>query len=157
MKKVLMILISMSLFIGCSRDKSRLGEAFINQLLNCSTYTDEELGEDQLPKIFKNYFSKEGYEGLKESQMGLIYAEFFETFEAKETQDLSVKEIIKIEQKNSTKIKYGVRYIVLGANKTTKMKDEVLMIIDEQDKIAQMYILNTSDVIKKLFLDTKIM
>lgn len=158
MKKIIIMTIMMLFLTGCSSDKAEAKtKQFITKITDCSTYGTEDKNKDNLPDVFEQYFSEEGYETLINSQMGFIYREFFRIADAKKIKQMNIKKMDKIKEKKGTRYKYSAQYTVVCKNKKIKMKDELMITLDKDNKISEIIILNTSDVIQKTFLNVKIM
>jgi len=162
MKKILISLfmgLLITLFLaGCTKDRQgKIAEEFITKMINCSTYNTTEKNEERLPIIFESYFSEEDYKQFVTSQMCYIYPELFRITQAKNIKGINIRQVHKIKQKDSIKLKYKIEYTLESENKKTKMKDEITLEISKKGKITEVLILNTSDVIHKLFLDIKVL
>ena len=158
MKKVLVVLFITIFLTGCGKGiGGRVSEEFITKMIDYSTYNTQEKNEENLPIVLEQYFSPEGYKIFVDKQMGFIYPALFSISEVKLTEEIKISQVNKIKAADGTQLKYEIQYILVCKSGKIKMKDEIAIKIDKKNKITEVIILNTSDVIHKLFFDRRIL
>lgn len=150
--KVFMLIMMISLFVtGCGRSEyMKKAEIFIKDQVNCETYklTDEET----VKQIFEKSLTPEAYQAYKDNYFLYMYPDFFNSVKA---QSVTIKRINCTKKIDNTYI-FSVKYTVNTANKKLDMTDNISINMNENQQIIEVMILNTSDLIKKLYLDVKI-
>ncbi|MDF2612364.1 MAG: hypothetical protein K0S71_150 [Clostridia bacterium] len=156
--KLLIGVMGILLLAGCTKDtQEEKIEELITKMISCNTYQNAEKNKDQIPSEFEQYFSEDGYKQFITSQMSYIYPEFHRMSKAKDTTAIKIKQVSKIKLKDRTKFKYNLEYIVLVKNEKVKMKDQITIQVSRKNQVIEILILNTSDVMHKLFLDVRVM
>ncbi len=145
-----------ALLAGCGKGQKQV-EEFLVTLVTRSIYKEAETNKDKLPIELESYFTEEGYKDFVKLQMGYVYPEFFRLSKADATKNVQIKEVKKVKLGNETRLKYKVEYTVVYGKKQVKMKDQVTIKINKDYKITEFVILNTSDVMEKMFLGVKVL
>ena len=149
-----LILGSLVILEGCQKDaQQEMIETFVRTQVNCNTYEEAGYKPEALKNIFLEFFTEESYETYLKNLFGYLYPEFFKAFDVKKC-DIHQ---IKILEKRETDQKAMV-YIVKVEYMADKMKmnDYFQMKVGKENKINEITILNTSDIIKKMILDIKV-
>lgn len=163
---LVMTLLSMVMFMsGCQKDENqKVAEQFIKTQINCNTYVKSEGDKEVLKTVFLEFFTEESYQQYLDDVVGYFYPQLFHQLNADESNIKKIKCKEKTKDSGGTTMyEYEVTYTLTGVNEKTKKKDDTTkfvdylqITVDEQNKITQVAILNTSDIIKKLFLDVKV-
>lgn len=161
-KKILWGLIIIGIFsltVGCQKDnKLKNAEAFIRMQLECETYKNiADAKEDALKQKFLVYLTEEGYAQYEKEAFLYMYPQIFHLTSAEKTniKKIKCKQISK--EGEERKCVFEVKYdIITTKRKKVHMKDEIELTINSKGQITRVIILNSSDLIHKLFLDVKI-
>ncbi|MDF2878909.1 MAG: hypothetical protein K0S30_2005 [Clostridia bacterium] len=157
MKKILVGVVVTLLLIGCCGDsKDKTAQLLITKMVACSTYSELEKNKEGLPVLLEQYFSPEGYESFVSSRVGFIYPQFFQRIKGEKTEKIKIKRVKKLKERDSVKFNYKVNYVVVFHGGKLKMTDQITVKMDKSNKITEVLILNTSDIIHKMYLDIKI-
>lgn len=150
--------------VGCQNDNSmKVIEHFIHTQINSETYEEAKGDEVQLKESFKSFFIKDGYEKYLEDMFGYMYPLLFDITHAEQVKVEEIKcEKVKKLEDGEQEYEVKVAYTIIPHKKEEEdranmnMVDRLLVTLNKEDKIVQVIILNTSDVINKLILDVKI-
>ncbi|MDF2594406.1 MAG: hypothetical protein K0R69_747 [Clostridia bacterium] len=157
MKKILMGILSILFLAGCSgHSQNKTAQVLIAKMTNCSTYSDLEKNKEGLPILVEQYFSPEGYERFVSSRVGFIYPQFFQRIKGEKTEKIRIKKVKQFKERDSVKFNYKVNYVVISNGEKVKMTDYITVEVDKSNLINEVLILNTSDIIHKMYLDIKI-
>lgn len=151
--------------VGCQKNESqKVAEKFIKTQVNCGTYITSAGDEEVLKKVFLDFFTEETYEQYLDDAVGYFYPELFRVLHVDESNIHKIK--CKEKTKNtdgSITYEFEVSYTLVDLDESKKktvdkykLKDYLQITMNEQDKITKVVVLNTSDIIKKLFLDIKV-
>ncbi len=158
MKKIVIGLLIILLLAGCTQNKEKqLAQECVTKMIAYDTYNKSEKNKDNLPIILEQYFTEEGYHQFVTEKIGYIYPEFLRLSKAEDTEKIKIKKIKTSKQKDSIRLICDVEYTIIYPHKKIKMKDTIVLRIDRNNKITEVLILNTSDIIGKMFLDMRIM
>ncbi|WP_069999635.1 lipoprotein [Cellulosilyticum sp. I15G10I2] len=158
MKKIVIALLVMLVLSGCSQNKEKeLAKEIITKMITYSTYTQTDKNEDNLPIILEAYFSDEGYKQFVAGKTGYIYPEYLRLTKASDTEKIKFKKIEMSKQKKGFRLTCHVEYSIVYNNKKIKMQDTLTLSFDEKKQVTEVLILNTSDIIHKMFLERRIM
>ncbi len=159
------VLISGMSMTACQKSKQQnIAEQFIKTQINCSTYITSEGDEEVLKEIFLEFFTEEAYQQYLDEAVGYFYPQLFYLLNADKSRIHKVKCNKKVKTSDGmNRYEFEVSYSLMNldenqkkAKDTIKLKDYLQITIDENNKINNVVILNTSDIIKKLFLDIKV-
>lgn len=153
------------LISGCEKDsKKEVAEQFIRTQVSCATYIGADGDKEVLKNIFLDFFTEESYQKYLDDVVGYLYPQLFYMLSADQTNIKKIKCIEMKKNKDGTvTYDFEVNYILMNLDEEkkktiskTKLKDYLKITLDNEAKITQVVILNTSDIIKKLFLDIKV-
>lgn len=157
MRKKIAMLLMIFVISGCGKSQSQsIAEEMLVKLITHTTYTQEELNQDNIPQTIASCFSEDGYVQFISSQTAYIYSAFFKEFKVEDTRDIKLKKI-KVKQHDKSQLTYQIQYQVRYGQKWIKMKDMITLKIDRENQVTDFLILNNSDIIRKMFLDVRIM
>lgn len=161
----LMYTICLSVWLwGCKQDASTtLLEQFIAKQVACETYQLAQGDEEVLKNSFSEFFTQESYQKYLDDVVGYMYPQLYYQTNAKEVnlKHIKHKDVTKNQDQSST-YTFEVEYQIISAKQDGKkvekigMKDQTQITIDKNNKIISVILLNTSDIIAKLFLDIKV-
>lgn len=149
---------------GCRQDNTAIRlEQFIAKQVACETYQLAQGNEDVLKESFSEFFTEESYQKYLEDVVGYMYPQLYYQTNAKEVKlkHIKLKKVSK-NQKQSSTYTFEVEYQIMSAKQDGKkvekieMNDQTQITIDKNNKIISVILLNTSDIIAKLFLDIKV-
>lgn len=161
---MIMCLCSVGILLGCQKNNTlRQAERFINTQINCETYKKASGDEALLKETFLEYFEEDAYQKYLDDVFGYMYPQLFYVTDADEIkiQKIKCKETKKLSD-GSNKYQFEVKYMIIPVQEKGKkisnisMKDLLEITVNNENKLTEVVILNTSDTIKKLFLDVKI-
>lgn len=161
---MIMCLSCMIMFIGCQKSNElKQAERFIKTQINCETFKEASGDEGLLKETFLEFFEEEAYEKYLEDVFGYMYPQLFYITNADEVkiEKIICKEEVK-QPDGSNKYQFEVKYTIIPVSKKGKkvtlitMEDRLKITVNKENKLTEVIILNTSDVIKKLFLDVKV-
>ena len=150
---------------SCQKDNNEvIAEKFIRTQINCGTYITAAGDEEVLKQVFLEFFTEETYQKYLEDTIGYFYPQLFYVFNADESKINKIKCNKQVKNANGTHTyEYEVSYTLTELDQelkktvnTVTLKDYLQITMDEQGKITQVIVFNTSDIIKKLFLDVKV-
>lgn len=161
---MVMCLCSIGMFVGYKKNNTlRQAERFINTQVNCETY--RKVGGDQflLEEIFLEYFEKDAYEKYLNDVFGYMYPQLFYVTNADQIkmQKIKCKETKKL-RGGLNKYQFEIKYTIIPVQEEGKkisnisMQDVLEITVNNENKLTEVIVLNTSDIIKKLFLDIKV-
>lgn len=149
---------------GCQKDTSiEVLQKFIVKQVQCETYKNAAGDSETLKEVFAPFFTEESYQKYLDQVVGYMYPQLYYVTNADK---VIVKSIIcksVVPQENGLKAyTFEVNYQIVPVKKDDKevekivMRDDTKIIIDENNTIQDVVLLNTSDIIGKLFLDIKV-
>ena len=152
------------LLTACQKDASiEVLQDFIVKQVQCETYKEAGGDSEALQKVFSPYFTEESYQKYLDDVVGYMYPQLYYMTNADK---VIVKSIIcksVVPQENGLKaytfeVNYQIAPVEKNDRKVEKivMSDDTIIIIDANNKIQEVILLNTSDIIGKLFLDIKV-
>lgn len=158
-------IMSLSLLLsGCKQDASiKVLQQFIMKQVQCETYKAVKGDEQALKNSFSEFFTEESYQKYLDDVVGYMYPQLYYQTNAEEVKIKSI--ICKSVTKNENELKtytFEVNYQIIPAGEDGKkvkriiMSDHTQITIDRNNKIISVVLLNTSDIIAKLFLDIKV-
>lgn len=150
---------SLSFTLGCEKDsKLKNAEAFIKMQVDCETYKDiDDAKEDELKQKFLVYLTEEGYAQYEEEVFMYMYPQIFYMTSAEETKIKKIKCKQASKEEETYNYIFEVKYdIITKGKKKIHMTDEIELTMNSKGQIIRAIILNSSDLIHKLFLDVKI-
>lgn len=161
---IMVYLSCIGIFTGCEKN-SALNQTrrFIHTQINCEIYKETSGNEALLKETFLEFFNEETYQKYLDDVFGYMYPQLFYITNANEIQIQKIKcnEITK-QVDGSNKYQFEVKYIIIPEEQEKEdainisMKDVLDITVDKENKLTEVIILNTSDTIKKLFLDVKV-
>jgi len=159
-----MCLCCITLFVGCQKNDSlKQAERFINTQINCGTFKEANGDEALLKETFLDFFEEEAYQKFLDDVFGYMYPQLFYITNANEIKIKKIKCKETIKQADGTnKYQFEVNYTIIPIHKegekvtNISMKDMLEITVNKENKLTKVIILNTSDTIKKLFLDVKV-
>lgn len=158
-------IVSLSLLLsGCKQDSSiKMLQQFIMKQVQCETYKEVKGDENALKKSFSEFFTEESYQKYLDDVVGYMYPQLYYQTNADQVKIKSI--ICKSVTKNANESKtytFEVNYQIIPVEEENKrvekmaMSDQTQITIDRNNKIIDVILLNTSDIIAKLFLDIKV-
>lgn len=160
-----MCIICVSILLGgCRQDSKAIQlEKFIAKQVACETYQLAQGNEDVLKESFSEFFTQESYQKYLDDVVGYMYPQLYYQTNAKEVKlkHIKLKKVSK-NQKDLSTYTFEVVYQIISEEqggkkvKRIEMKDQSQITIDKDNKIVSVVLLNTSDIIAKLFLDIKV-
>ena len=162
---LIMMLSNLVFLAGCQKDENQeIGEAFIRTQINCGTYITSAGDEEVLKKVFLEFFTEETYQQYLEDAVGYFYPQLFYMLNADESNIHKIKCTKEKENADgTTTYEFTVKYTLVDLDEdqkkainTVKLEDYLQISVNGEHKITKVIILNTSDIIKKLFLDIKV-
>ncbi len=162
---VLSYIVSLSLVLsGCQQDASiKVLQQFIIRQVQCETYKEAQGDEAILKKSFSEFFTEESYQKYLDDVVGYMYPQLYYQTNADQVKIKSV--VCKSVTKQGNELKtytFEVNYQIIPVEKEGEkvekiaMSDQTQITIDKNNKITEVVLLNTSDIIAKLFLDIKV-
>lgn len=162
---MLSYILTVSLLLsGCKQDASiEVLQRFIMKQVECETYKAVKGDEQALKQSFSEFFTEEGYQKYLDDVVGYMYPQLYYQTNADEVKIKSIicKSVIK--EANECKIyTFEVNYQIIPLEEKSKkankipMSDQTQITIDRNNKITNVILINTSDIIAKLFLDIKV-
>ena len=167
LRRVLMIglcMLSMFIFVGCKKDPTiEILQQFIIKQVDCKTYLDAKGDEKVLKETFSTYFTEETYQKYLDDVTGYMYPQLYYITNAAEVKIKSIVCNKVTPQMNDFKTySFTVNYQIVPQKidgkkpKNIAMSDDTLITINAANKIQEVVILNTSDIIGDMFLDIKV-
>lgn len=161
---IIMCLCSIGMHAGYKKNNTlRQAERFINTQINCETY--RKVGGDKflLEEIFLEYFEKDAYQKYLNDVFGYMYPQLFYVTNADQIkmQKIKCKETKKLKG-GLNKYQFEIKYTIIPIREKGKkisnisMQDVLEITVNNENKLTEVIVLNTSDIIKKLFLDIKV-
>ncbi len=156
--------INMVVFLGCKKDVTvEILQQFIIKQVDCKTYLDAQGDERVIKETFSPYFTEETYQKYLNDVTGYMYPQLYYITNAAEVnlKNIVCNKVMKLENELRT-YKFTINYQIIPHHRdgqTTKnidMRDTTLITVDSADKIQEVIILNTSDIIGDIFLDIKV-
>lgn len=161
----LIYIIGLSLVLsGCKQDASiKVLQEFIIKQVACETYKEAKGNEETLKQSFITFFTEESYQKYLDDVVGYMYPHLYYQTNADEVKIKSI--VCKRVTKGANEFKtytFDVSYQIIPLAEEGKkakkiaMRDQMQITIDKKNKITNVVLLNTSDIIAKLFLDIKV-
>ena len=154
----------MFILSGCQKDASiEVLQEFIITQVQCETYKEAAGDTEVLKKSFERFFTEETYQRYLDDVVGYMYPQLYYITNADQVKIKSVICKSVTSQENGLKTyTFEVNYQIITVEKEDKKADKIAMsddtqiTIDKNNKIQEVILLNTSDIIGKLFLDIKV-
>ncbi len=156
--------LSMVIFVGCKKDPTiETLQQFIIKQVDCNTYLEAKGDENELKKAFSLYFTEDTYQKYLDDVTGYMYPQLYYITNAKEVKIKSIvcNKVTPLPNDLKT-YKFTINYQIVpettdgGKTKNIAMSDNTLITVNAADKIQEVIILNTSDIIGDMFLDIKV-
>ena len=158
MKKIAAIILMSFILSGCSTERQRdLAEEIIAIMISVPLESAREYNEDHLPVVLETYFSKDGYTQLVSDKTGYIYSEYLRLTGARDTEGIKIKKVKKNKVGPMTQLTCFVEYRVIYDEKKVKMEDTIVLSFNKENEVTRFLILNSSDIIGKMFLNLRVM
>lgn len=160
----MMIIVCLTLSTGCKKDnKTKVIQQFIRTQINDETCLLSYEAPTEAKNRFLEYFTEEGYEDYLDEAFGYLYPQLFYAYniETFDVQHINSKKLREIENQviYECEVKYNVhlkKEKEKSKAESIEMIDYLQVTIDQHNKITNVIVLNTSDIIKKLILDVKV-
>lgn len=161
---IMLCLSCIGIFTGCQKNNTlKQAKRFIHTQINCETYKETKGDEALVKETFLEFFNEEAYQKYLDDVFGYMYPQLFYMTNADEVQIQKIKcnETTK-QVDGSNKYQFEVKYTIIPEKKEEEevsnisMKDILEITVNKENKLTEVIILNTSDTIKRLFLDVKV-
>lgn len=138
--------------------EKKIGTAFIKLMINDETYKQADGDTNKLKEIMTDYFTEESYKKFLDDVVGYMYPHLFYITNADR---VTVKKVkctkVSKNESGSKVLLFDVKYLIYTSEQQkTLMHDVISIEIDKTGKVKEVIPYNTSDMIKKLFLDVKV-
>lgn len=156
--------LSMTIFVGCKKDPTiEILQQFIIKQVDCKTYLDAKGNENLLKESFSTYFTEDTYQKYLDDVTGYMYPQLYYITNAKEVKIKSIvcNKVTPLQNDLKT-YSFTINYQIIPQDidgekaKNIAMSDDTLITINAANKIQEVVILNTSDIIGDMFLDIKV-
>ena len=154
---IILIGVLITSYFNAAKEK-KIGTNFIKVMINDETYKMADGKIDKLKEIMNPYFTEEDYKKFLDDVVGYMYPHLFYITN---TDSVVIKKIkctkVSKSKENNRILLFDVKYLLYNKkNKKTLMHDVISIEFDKNDKIKEVIPYNTSDMIKKLFLNVKV-
>ena len=162
---IIICLSCIGIFVSCQKHNTlKQAERFIHTQINCETFKKADGDEALIKEIFLEFFEEEAYQEYLDDLFGYMYPQLFYITNAEEVkiQEIKCKKATR-QSDDSNTYQFEVKYTIISKKQKGEevnhisMKDILEIAVNKENKLTKVIILNTSDTIKKLFLDVKVL